>query len=716
MKRLLCGMNNLLKKGILFILLTLYFSIQFVFAQPTQAEIDKMMKQSEEMMKKYGSDTSVNKIIKGLQDQQKQISDAMKNKSKEKKSTNPIDKKDTDSSFSSINNKLLNSLPIRTFTRAELISYLHNLNSKLTAFMRNSYGTDIGSIPIAAVQRSGTSIGLWMQGKVNESVLVTLKGAELLPDNNLLLNNTGGILTSCGLGVYGIPVLQYVLEKQPGNNMILNNLGQAYLDLGDDKKAEQYFLKCVSSYKYYPDANLALAYIYNSRGNKSAAINYVENSLRGAWSSKAGNLLSILKPDAKMMDYVRHRYKQPEFFNFDKYPMLPQCKNIEDISGLEPQYVAYKTMIEHLVEKYSQRYRDARQASDKSVPEKIAAAAKVNRSPHRPFGAFGIVVLTTLEKEYKDRYQFLDSFLQHYSRERNALNDKYEEEYQKILLKYEKMEYGGDKEARCREINSLSNVYLPQYAEQTELLQKKMLSYYKNYFNDLAYWTYIASINDDAFRTDFNHMAIEFLAMLNEISTTRFMESKYDTHRFYPCRFTASGKVEAKDIEITEPECYLTPKIEVELGAFTMEVSCETYKLEAGEGLIGKVEYSRSTGDVTVAFGVGAAVPRVFFHTPGIEAGLEGEAKSQLYITFDKGGNPSDLGVLWESELKAVIKAGPVKGSIGFEEGVSAGLGSGVVMKENSQLKQAIDKTFPVQPDDKQINKDVKLYPKEVPK
>lgn len=699
------------KTSILLLLLSL--SMQFILAQqPTQAELDKMMKQAQEQMKKYGNDSTVNSVMKGLQDQKKQISDAMKNKTKEKKTPVPIEKKDTDTSFSSINNKLLNSLPLRTFTRAELISYLHNLDLKLSAFMHSSYGTDIGNIPIAAVERSGTSIGLWMKGKVNESVLVTLKGAELLPDNNLLLNNAGGILTSCGLGVYGIPVLQYVLEKQPGNNMILNNLGQAYLDLGDDKKAEQYFLKCVSSYKYYPDANLALAYIYNSRGNKSAAINYVENSLRGAWSSKADNLLSILKPDAKMMDYVRHRYKQPEFFNFDKYPMLPQCKNIDDISGLEPQYVAYKMMIDQLAEKYSQKYRDARQASDKSVPEKIAAAAKVNRSPHRPFGAFGIVVLAALKKEYKDRYQFLDSFLQHYSRERNALNDKYEEEYQKILHKYEQMEYGGDQEAKCREINTLSNDYLPQYAEETELLQEKMLSYYKNYFNDLAYWTYIASINDDAFRTDFNLMVIEFLAMLNQINTTRVMESKYSTHRFYPCRFTASGKVDAKDIEITEPDCYLTPKIEVELGAFRLEVSCETYKLEAGEGLIGKVEYSRSSGDVTVAFGVGAAVPRVLFHSPGIEAGLEGEAKSQLYITFDKTGNPTDLGVLWETELKAVIGMGSVKESIGLKEGVTAGFGSGVQIEENSQLKQAIDKTYPVQPDDKQENKNVPLYKK----
>jgi hypothetical protein len=127
---------------------------------------------------------------------------------------------------------------------------------------------------------------------------------------------------------------------------------------------------------------------------------------------------------------------------------------------------------------------------------------------------------------------------------------------------------------------------------------------------------------------------------------------------------------------------------------------------------VGKIEYSRGSGDITLAFGVGASAPRVLFKSPGIEAGLEAEAKSQLYITFDRTGNPTDMGILWEAELKAVIEMGSVKESIGLEEGLTAGFGSGVQMKENSQLKQAIDKTFPVQPDDKQQNKNVPLYRK----
>jgi len=51
---------------------------------------------------------------------------------------------------------------------------------------------------------------------------------------------------------------------------------------------------------------------------------------------------------------------------------------------------------------------------------------------------------------------------------------------------------------------------------------------------------------------------------------------------------------------------------------------------------------------------------------------LAGEAKSQLYITFDKQGTPTDLGILWESELKLVADASEVKYSGGVEEGLTA--------------------------------------------
>ena len=114
--------------------------------------------------------------------------------------------------------------------------------------------------------------------------------------------------------------------------------------------------------------------------------------------------------------------------------------------------------------------------------------------------------------------------------------------------------------------------------------------------------------------------------------------------------------------------------------------------------VVGKLEYDRASGDFTMALGFGASTPRVLFKTPGLKVELEAEAKSQLYITFDNHGTPTDLGILWESELKILGEAGAVKYTYGHEEGLTAGFGSGVQMKEGGYLKKQLTKHFTFNP------------------
>jgi len=103
-------------KRTFFISLFLFVFVSILWAQPTQAELDKMMKQAQELIK-YGSDSTMNKTLKSLPDEQKQLVSTTKN--------SPKGKDTTVFSLPSRNNKLLNSLPVRTFTRAELVSYLN---------------------------------------------------------------------------------------------------------------------------------------------------------------------------------------------------------------------------------------------------------------------------------------------------------------------------------------------------------------------------------------------------------------------------------------------------------------------------------------------------------------------------------------------------------------------------------------------------------------
>ena len=388
-----------------FIALALFsFAAQFCFAQPTQAEIDKKMKVVQAEIEKMKNDPKYKDIMKKMPD----MDSVKKNMPNRTLATTPKTKI-TDTSFGALpvlDSVIARSLPIRTFNKAELVSYLHNLNVKLTEILHSDYGTDIKNIPIhSAAEGSETSIALWLNNQQKESALLVLKATEIDPDNSTALNTAGGILTNAGLGVNAIPILQYILVKDPGNNTILNNIGQAYLSLGDIKTAENYLLQCVKDSKYHPDANLGLGYINLARGNKAGALKYAENSLQGAFSIQAYNLVDKLKPDAKLMDYIRHRYKQPEYFNFDKYPLLPQCRDAKNTPILKPQYAAYKEMINGIKKKYTQLIKDEEAISKKEVTDKMMDAGKMNKNPYRPFGIFANAVVADLAaNEYDDRF------------------------------------------------------------------------------------------------------------------------------------------------------------------------------------------------------------------------------------------------------------------------------------------------------------------------
>ena len=129
--------------------------------------------------------------------------------------------------------------------------------------------------------------------------------------------------------------------------------------------------------------------------------------------------------------------------------------------------------------------------------------------------------------------------------------------------------------ARCKELNELGNLYLAQFAKLREGFQQKTILLYKNYLNDWSYWSYIASIDDHGYKTVFYHLVTTMLLTLKEISITELI---------YPCTSTEKPKDSAEELAIEEPKCEIPGKIEFDLGAVKLELSCESYKLEAGKG------------------------------------------------------------------------------------------------------------------------------------
>ena len=74
------------------------------------------------------------------------------------------------------------------------------------------------------------------------------------------------------------------------------------------------------------------------------------------------------------MDYVRHRYQQPEHFNIHKYPLLPQCLNVEEAETLKQQYIAYQDMLSRMQDKYERLENEESKITAKTNPEIMMAA------------------------------------------------------------------------------------------------------------------------------------------------------------------------------------------------------------------------------------------------------------------------------------------------------------------------------------------------------
>ncbi len=139
-------------KKIVAFLLLLSLHTSSVFAQPTQVELDKKMKQ--EQMKKNGNDSARKKAMQDLLDQQKQVTDAMKKRpagnngvSNTSIYADPSEYGNVDNwKFPPKNTAMLASLPKKVFTKVELISFLNDVYSQLSKKLPAGISSSVQSI------------------------------------------------------------------------------------------------------------------------------------------------------------------------------------------------------------------------------------------------------------------------------------------------------------------------------------------------------------------------------------------------------------------------------------------------------------------------------------------------------------------------------------------------------------------------------------------
>ena len=667
----------------------LSFSAQFISAQPTQAEIDKMMKQAEEMMKKYGKDSTVNKAMK----------DAMKNQPANNNSVangslyaDPGDYGNVDNwKFPAKNIALLSSLPKKIFTKAELVSFLNDVYAQLSKKLPDGISSSVQSIAAKynndGNKMAAAAVAGWYTDYREESLLLIIKAAINNPDDELLLNNCAAILNMSGIEQKAIPILKYILQSYPGSSMVLNNLGQAYAGLGDTDTAMVYLGRCIKIEPENSEANNTAGQIEATKGNKEKAIEYFEKSIKSAYTKTAALKLRKIKKDSKIVPLVRPRVKIPEYFNLFKYQLPEQCTSVENAAVAKAEHAAFYEMIIKQAQMYGGKIAPLVQKQALQSMKPTGRKLKKDEFMAHPFyelcGIMARDILSDYQKEmsdfnsggrvFKKYFSDMSSLENEYQSTLKIINDGFTERGKGCGEGKPNHNCPSDEE-RCTAYNNLANQYLPKFAALTEDWQRKNILVHQKYFDELVYWHYLSLHpgDNDVFLLTYYGFILEYLHTMGRICKTKIIE---------PCKFTPAIKTSKDSNAINEMDCPLEIEIPFLVGKF--ELNCEKFSFKAGEGVVFGYEKNFKTHQSTVSVGIGLKLELEAKVGPA-KAGVSTSVGETLFITFDGENKFSDGGLKFDAKASAGLEAEAGKAVKGKKDIAKEETGVGYTLGINS--------------------------------
>ena len=316
------------------LILAVLFTATIVFAQPGKKPAAKekvpTQKEMEDMMKE------AQKAMDDMSPKDKKMMDSMGIKMPSIKDIPKVTDKQLADAFNDENRvipskktNLIAALPKKVFTASELSAYLKTTNISIAAIikpgakqMAEKIMQQFKSDKYYGALIASAANGMWVAGYKEAAVYLMGKATEALPNADNY-NNYAAYLTMTGAAHMAIPVLEKLNSIHKKNCTILNNLGQAWLQLGDDDKAEKYLDSTIMIYAYHPQANYTKCLILESKGKTSEAIVALKRSLKhSVTKTKTDKLKKLEKENYKPRGYYVPTVYFSSSFNLGVYIAL----------------------------------------------------------------------------------------------------------------------------------------------------------------------------------------------------------------------------------------------------------------------------------------------------------------------------------------------------------------------------------------------------------
>ncbi|MGB8193396.1 MAG: tetratricopeptide repeat protein, partial [Chitinophagaceae bacterium] len=485
------------------------------------------------------------------------------------------------------------------------------------------------------------------------AILMMVQMSAKVPDSLLYLNNLGAMMNLHGGQHKAIPIFQYCLQREPNSSMLLNNIGQSFMGLGELLKAAEYFNRCLSIDSLNVEANHSMGMLHYFKKEYDAAMRCFEREMSiavrrstMAMAYKMGKKFDLRKLAARRNAYNNRKEKDAfEEITLGKFSFPNMPANTKEVEQRQVEFNTYLASLE---------------AEMLFWQEKALQVGQVEKDPRTNFaGLYYDLVKAMLEELHKE---FTPKFL---SNNASAELKKFQPVWNELgnaiaAVKCPPIPSGASiatqkmMAAKCCEelIRPAADKLVSQLSSFVESTWRIGQQRWKSYINQLVAIVQLDPSTSNqgsvyqAVSDYFNYLHIG-ASMYNAGNVLNFLN---DCDPKYDPSLLDSLLTSDKEWQLNCPPWL---NIEVDFEGMVVKADCSKYAIEAGSTIMGAFEHEFKSGKSTLLIGPGMK---------GSFAGIEGEMKTQAFISFDNNKQFSDFGLKKSLEVGLTgtpIPAGP---------------------------------------------------------
>lgn len=529
------------------------------------------------------------------------------------------------------------------------------------------------------------AVTLWIMGKVEIAFYVLGKActADVTQTDNV--SNYAAMLSMLGDQPGAIPLLNHLNKTFPRNTTLLNNLGQAWFGLGELTKAGAYFDSTLRFAPTHPQATFSKACIEQNRGNKKEAIALIKKSIKSAYSQDKESMLQELGYSLEANDLDLPKSTKQDPFQLDGFRQPPYPKSVAQCITLAAEWAAFDKEIEERSALLKKQQEEAKKSLETITAQRMqqlraqspSAMSVASLTPLHFTAATKKLAVT--QEEFNRKLEILSAKLQTFQNKAAQLTSQYNKTMEK--LRKEDIDQTGEGKPNkdyCPQYQQTSDEYLNALNTEQEQLMMEMNQLYKVFLNESGYAMLYMTFPEE-FEVAKYGLKLSWLSVLKNhlfISITQYACK--------PQQEKSSGGKKLPDFD--DINCQYHSTFWTPMGTMKMDCSRWTTELDLEVVKIGLKQdmNQESFGDqfvsctVEVGTGIGKEIekgPITFGAEAGAGVGIEIDRSGvkDVFVTAGVKGGVTVTG--------PVNASGGIEGRVSLISGASSLNGTGVFEK-----------------------------------